>query len=55
MNGKQLGHIISQRGIKQKWVADKLNVSASMVNQWIKETRPISDDKAKELKELLTD
>lgn len=52
MNGKKLKSILEERGIKQKWVADKLGISSAMVNQWVTGDRPISNEREKELKKL---
>lgn len=53
MEPKQLKAIISDRGIKQTFIARKLNVSKGLVNQWIKETSPISQKHQIELRSLL--
>lgn len=53
MNGKKLKTILTERGIKQKWVADKVGVTPQMVNQWVKEVAPIASDKVDALKRLL--
>lgn len=53
MEAKQLKAIISDRGIKQTWIAGKLKVSKGLVNQWIKEVTPISQEHQLELRKLL--
>lgn len=53
MEGKKLKQIISEKGIKQSWIANKLNVSNALVSQWVKETKPISENHSKLLKEIL--
>lgn len=53
MDSKQLSLILKERGIKQTWVAEKLCVSASLVNQWVKGEKPISDKFKIELLSLL--
>lgn len=53
MESKTLKAIITQRGIKQKWIAKKLNVSGTLVSGWIKGTKAISDRHSIELQTLL--
>ena len=43
---------IQDLGLKQIWLAEKLGVSPAILNYWLQETRPIPDDKKKELKEI---
>ena len=43
MSNKELKNILTEKGIKQSWVAEKLKVSAALVNQWVKDEKPISD------------
>lgn len=40
-------------GLKQIWLAEKLEVSPAILNYWLQETRPIPDDKKKELKAII--
>jgi transcriptional regulator with XRE-family HTH domain len=54
MEPKVLKAIITERGIKQTFIAKKLNVSKGLVNQWIKETSPISEKHQVELRSLLS-
>lgn len=54
MEGKELKQIIDNRGIKQTFIAKKLNVSKALVNQWAKGTTPIADKHKIELKSLLS-
>lgn len=49
MDSLRLEKILIERGIKQTWVAEKLEVSASMVNQWVKGTKPIPEKFKREL------
>ncbi len=53
MDSDKLERILSDRGIKQTWVAEKLGVSAALVNQWVKNTKPIPEDFKKRLQVLL--
>jgi predicted transcriptional regulator len=53
MESKELNRILKERGIKQTWIADKLNVSRGLVNQWVKEVNPIPEKYKIELKSLL--
>lgn len=54
MTGNQLHDILKQKGIKYTWVAEQLNVSQSIVSQWIKGTKPIPEDRSEELKKLFS-
>lgn len=53
MEPKLLKSIISDRGIKQTFIAKKLGVSKGLVNQWVKQTTPISEKHQIELRSLL--
>lgn len=53
MEPKLLKAIITDRGIKQTFIARKLGVSKGLVNQWIKETALISEKHQIELRSLL--
>lgn len=53
MEPKLLKAIISDRGIKQTFIARKLGVSKGLVNQWVKETTLISEKHQLELRKLL--
>jgi len=53
MESKELRTILKERGIKQTWVAGKLNVSRGLVNQWVREVNPIPEKYQIELKSLL--
>ena len=53
MEPKLLKSIITERGIKQTFIAGKLKVSKGLVNQWIKGISPISEHHQIELRKLL--
>lgn len=53
MECKELQQILNDRGIKQTWVAKKLGVTKSQVNQWVKEVNEIPDKYKIELNHLL--
>jgi len=53
MEGKQLKRLISEKGIKQTFIADKLKVSKALVTQWVKGDRPIAANHVLELKRIL--
>ncbi|MCW3111293.1 MAG: hypothetical protein JWQ09_5799 [Segetibacter sp.] len=53
MEPKLLKAIISDRGIKQTFIAKKLGVSKGLVNQWVKDTATISEKHQLELRKLL--
>lgn len=53
MEPSQLKSILTTRGIKQAWVADKLKISAALVNQWVKGKKTISEKHQIELRALL--
>lgn len=52
MEAKHLKNLISSRGIKQKFIADKLNVSNSLITQWVKGIKPIPENRVQSLKRL---
>jgi transcriptional regulator with XRE-family HTH domain len=53
MEGNQLKAILEERGIKQTWVAEKLGIKKSQVNQWVKGVNPIPDKYKPELRHYL--
>jgi transcriptional regulator with XRE-family HTH domain len=52
MNGKQLQTILKNRGIKQIWLAEKLNVSNSLITLWVKGEREIMEHHVAEIKHI---
>ena len=44
---------IQDLGIKQIWLAEKLEVSPAIFNYWLQETRPIPEEKKRELKAII--
>jgi len=54
MEGKKLSLLISEKGVKQTWIAEKLKVSKGLVNQWVKGKRPIAKKHELELQKLLS-
>ncbi len=53
MEAKTLKILIAEKGVKQTWIATKLGVSKGLVNQWIKDKRPIAEKHQIELKRLM--
>ena len=53
MEAKELKAIVKLKGLKQRWIADKLKVSDALVSQWIKGEREISSSHKIELSKLL--
>lgn len=53
MDSQRLEKILTDKGIKQTWVAEKLGVSPALVNQWVKNTKPIPEEFQKRLQLLL--
>jgi len=53
MERTELAQILKDRGIKQTWVANKLGIKRSQVNQWVKEVNDIPDKYKVELNHLL--
>lgn len=54
MEAKQLKLLVKEKGIKQSFIADKLNVSKALVTQWIKGDRPIASHHLIDLKRILS-
>lgn len=52
MEPKQLKRLIDDRGMKQKFVAGKLNVSSALVTQWLTGVKPIANRHIHELKRI---
>ncbi|WP_160327366.1 helix-turn-helix domain-containing protein [Paenibacillus naphthalenovorans] len=45
--------IIKQKGLKQKWIAEKLGVSSAMISMYISGKSGMSSEKIKKLNRLL--
>jgi plasmid maintenance system antidote protein VapI len=53
MSGQQLKGILDQRGIKQKWVAEKIGCSKQHLSNFIKGRYKLSDSKIHRLQQVL--
>lgn len=53
MEAKELKAAVKEKGLKQRWIAEKLKVSDTLVSQWIKGDREISSGHKIELSKLL--
>ncbi|MAH43695.1 hypothetical protein CL614_08325 [archaeon] len=48
-----LGSIIKEKGLRKNWVANRMNVSSSLVTKWIKGDRRITPPYREKLARLL--
>ena len=53
MQSRELEIKLKEKGIKQKWLAEKLNVSPAMISYWVKGQYQIPEIKKEHLKKLL--
>lgn len=53
MTGEILNDLIKNKGVKQKFIADKMGVSEALLSQWKLGQTPIAPHHVKELKKLL--
>lgn len=52
MEARHLKNLIDSRGIKQKFIASKLNVSNALITQWVKGTKVIPENRVQSIKRL---
>lgn len=52
MNSEQIRRTLTEYGIKQQWLADKLGVSKGTISLWLS-GRNIPEDQRQRIKELL--
>lgn len=45
--------VIESKGLKQNWIAKKMNISKTLLSFYLSGTRPMPEDRRKELVELL--
>lgn len=53
MTSDELKQAIEDKGLKQKWIAEKLNISEGLVSQWVKGSTPIPKKHVPKLKILI--
>lgn len=53
MDNIELKALMEKKGSKQRWLADKLEITESLVSQWINGTKPITKRHIPFIKKLL--
>jgi len=53
MDGKKLKQELDKRGLKKKFIAEKLNINAANISHWINSNREIPTKHVIEIKSLL--